>query len=603
MSSPLLPDLSLFVLKDPPQVPVEQLTKFLLALSHEFDTRSQAVFLGFLQTNARVLNLQQAPRKVHVHLLKVLSEKLGNFQKKNAKMSLLRASFKPLKREVEVENRKIPPRTKIYINLNYSLRIDERQTLESMIGPRSLDNLCGENDFEIFEVMKRNTTKLTPIQLSSVPKLVFFVKKFQEAYGLSLHNIRTLSAFLDIDVTTIAYYWLEQAKKGIQEPKKKAPPKIYTQKYPRFFCNICLIYACNIHFSNKDDPLEEDDNNQEFSSFYNFINPPKKQLFQQNFRENQVNWVSVYRCHKELNSHCYRNLHKEVDPSLVETVNLKKYQREIIDHCMTYNNITPCFLYLLCKTYNPNENTPCLAFYIYIMQNDILKKRDEFQRNLKSAIELEKLQAQERAKNPMRKKRGPKNQQPPLTLVTNANRDAEFMEYIPCFHDGECNEDNCYCVKNRGYCEKYCCCSLFCELKFGGCHCPNGDCFQQNCECFQNQRECDPDVCLHCNVKNNSHFLERAGVKTMPFCKNSNLTYKVKRRLVLGKSTICDGLGIFAGQIFKKGDFIGEYVGEMLNFEEAEKRGRVYSLMNVYYLFTLNNNNVKHIFTNTLLFL
>ena len=190
------------------------------------------------------------------------------------------------------------------------------------------------------------------------------------------------------------------------------------------------------------------------------------------------------------------------------------------------------------------------------MQNDLLKKRDEMQWNLKNAVEMEK--NIEKNKDLLKKNtRKPAKNKNLITNVNNVNKDAEFMEYIPCFHESAICDENCYCAKNRGYCEKFCCCSLFCELRFKGCNCPNGDCFQQNCECFQSQRECDPDVCLHCNAKNNIHLLEIAGVYNMPICKNSMLTYKVKRRLVLGKSTICEGLGIFAGQMFKKGDFIG----------------------------------------------
>ena len=598
MKSQIINQKALFYTKDPlitvqpddnKSPPLEQITKFLLTVALEYDSKSQEIFMQFIQfTQKSLLHTQTVSRKPQFQLCRIITEKLQPFLKSRViKPSSTVASYrKPLRREIELTARKLPPRTKIYIGLNYNLRLDEHQTLESMIGPRSLDLLCNLQDFQLFETMKRNLAKLGPLPLSSIPKLVYMIKRFQGQYGLNLNNVRTLSAFLDMNVTSIGYYWLSEAKKTLEEPaiNKK---KIYTQKYIRFFCNICQIYACNFHFLQKDDFLVEEDENPEYSYYNTFYNIPKKQLYIQNFKENQVYWVNIYRCSKDLGSYCYRALDPKLDISMVETITMKKYQKELINHCITFNMITPCFMYLLCKSVNPQETTPCLKFYLYIMQNQLLKKRDELLKTLKLSVEMENKTVNSEKLNQIKKNMyNPKK----LWKTKHWNKDQEFIEYIPCFHENACTED-CYCIKTRGYCEKYCCCSLFCEFRFKGCSCVNGECSHQTCECFQNQRECDPDACLKCNAKNNKHLLEIFNVK-MPVCKNSCLTYRVKRRLVLGKSTICEGLGIFAGQMFKKGDFIGEYTGEVLNFEEAEKRGRVYSNMSVYYLFTLNNNNI-----------
>ena len=67
------------------------------------------------------------------------------------------------------------------------------------------------------------------------------------------------------------------------------------------------------------------------------------------------------------------------------------------------------------------------------------------------------------------------------------------------------------------------------------------------------------------------------------------ITFSVNRRLLLGKSKICDGVGLFAGQKLKNGDFIGEYKGEILTFTEAlERRQVIYKNMNLNYLFDLD---------------
>jgi SET domain-containing protein len=43
------------------------------------------------------------------------------------------------------------------------------------------------------------------------------------------------------------------------------------------------------------------------------------------------------------------------------------------------------------------------------------------------------------------------------------------------------------------------------------------------------------------------------------------MLYEVRRRLLLGRSTVCSGYGVFAGENFQKGEFVGEYLGEIMN--------------------------------------
>jgi len=63
--------------------------------------------------------------------------------------------------------------------------------------------------------------------------------------------------------------------------------------------------------------------------------------------------------------------------------------------------------------------------------------------------------------------------------------------------------------------------------------------------------------------------------------------------LLLGKSKIEDaGWGIYTRQAIKKGDFVHEYVGEVISQEEAERRGRIYDKVNRSYLFNLSSDFV-----------
>ena len=60
------------------------------------------------------------------------------------------------------------------------------------------------------------------------------------------------------------------------------------------------------------------------------------------------------------------------------------------------------------------------------------------------------------------------------------------------------------------------------------------------------------------------------------------MDYSPKKVVVKRAKT---GLGLFAGEELKKGDFIIEYTGEHISHEEADKRGGMY-------LFTINDDVV-----------
>jgi len=69
-------------------------------------------------------------------------------------------------------------------------------------------------------------------------------------------------------------------------------------------------------------------------------------------------------------------------------------------------------------------------------------------------------------------------------------------------------------------------------------------------------------------------------------CRNVQLQVGLRVRLVLGRSE-AHGFGVFAAERACKGDFVGEYVGEMVPHDDAHARGRVYDSFGVSYLYTL----------------
>jgi hypothetical protein len=72
-------------------------------------------------------------------------------------------------------------------------------------------------------------------------------------------------------------------------------------------------------------------------------------------------------------------------------------------------------------------------------------------------------------------------------------------------------------------------------------------------------------------------------------CQNCQIQRNVPKRTLIGESTV-HGIGLFAGEDIKKGEYIGEYLGAKLNWKQAERSG-LYLLLNGYsYLFDMTGD-------------
>lgn len=162
--------------------------------------------------------------------------------------------------------------------------------------------------------------------------------------------------------------------------------------------------------------------------------------------------------------------------------------------------------------------------------------------------------------------------------------------YKPCTHTGPCNS-SCPCVKAKVMCEKYCNCDADCPRRWRGCNCAaSGRACSHNstCACVKWNRECDPDLCGTCGAAetlspSNRYNEELAAV----CCQNVALQRDVPRRTLLGVSGV-SGLGLFIGENIKANQFLGEYKGEVVSHDEAERRGKLYDKRGVSFLFNLN---------------
>lgn len=74
-------------------------------------------------------------------------------------------------------------------------------------------------------------------------------------------------------------------------------------------------------------------------------------------------------------------------------------------------------------------------------------------------------------------------------------------------------------------------------------------------------------------------------------CQNVWLQRDMPKRTLLGRSAVA-GFGLFMGEDVKKDSFLGEYKGEVITSDEADRRGKLYDKRGVSFLFNLNLNQV-----------
>ncbi|XP_062026258.1 histone-lysine N-methyltransferase EZA1 isoform X2 [Rosa rugosa] len=160
-------------------------------------------------------------------------------------------------------------------------------------------------------------------------------------------------------------------------------------------------------------------------------------------------------------------------------------------------------------------------------------------------------------------------------------------QYIPCGCQSTCGKQ-CSCLQNGTCCEKYCGCSKSCKNRFRGCHCAKSQCRSRQCPCFAADRECDPDVCRNCWVSCGDSSLGEPPKQGDSQCGNMRLLLRQQQRILLGKSDVA-GWGAFLKNPVNKNDYLGEYTGELISHEEADRRGKIYDRADSSFLFDLND--------------
>lgn len=157
--------------------------------------------------------------------------------------------------------------------------------------------------------------------------------------------------------------------------------------------------------------------------------------------------------------------------------------------------------------------------------------------------------------------------------------------FDPCTHSEPCSEETCSCIQNRFFCTKACIYGASSKNFFRGCNC-NSKCTTKSCPCFASNRECDPDLCKKCGACTDPPNKPAIAGQN---CRNDNLGMRRHVHLLLGKSRVA-GWGLFTKNALEKGEYVHEYLGELVSQNEAERRGKIYDERNQTYIFDMSTD-------------
>ncbi|TFK72836.1 SET domain-containing protein [Pluteus cervinus] len=168
----------------------------------------------------------------------------------------------------------------------------------------------------------------------------------------------------------------------------------------------------------------------------------------------------------------------------------------------------------------------------------------------------------------------------------------------PCNHDGACNyTSGCPCYRQRLPCERACRCEQQCAIRWKGCKCKSVEgelvCLSSvpagevGCACIDANRECDPELCGKCKAKRMfgaERKGKQKGKKGSGHCGNVRVQLGMFANLRVKRGR--HGLGAFTRSEVDKGQYVGEYTGELRMTHRSDNRYHRYTKRN--YVFGLD---------------
>ena len=357
----------------------------------------------------------------------------------------------------------------------------------------------------------------------------------------------------------------------------------------QLFCPICLIYDCQTHllsasalhnhfqYVRRFDPAQRSEERKR-TALRLF-----KQLFVIFERQPAEARFCSWSCYKRLDEEKWERLKGKRERRFFSPIfeGLIKMGVELFSY-------DPCRIQaLFCSIDDPAAcktgfEANCEIVFAYLLQ--------EFNLLQKMSFKFYQSEAEQLAKEALASSAGeltPKKAMRPKQGKFRG-RDSEDSFNSVCHHyflDKEPTDVNCLgCeCQGRGYCLPSCACSERCEMRLRGCRCKGeSSCWDNKCQCFKNGMLCLPGVCEHC---------EKCGEADgkANWCQNNQRALHRCKQTRIGRSGIENaGLGLFAQEFMRKGEFVIKYLGEVVSSISLEKLRESLVENNLFYTFKLN---------------
>jgi CXC domain len=476
-----------------------------------------------------------------------------------------------LKKKSETPQKKIftlttsddfPLQTRLYIRIGTNMKNEDSNKI-------NLFNLAAFKPGE-HEIKPMQADLTRQFQLEKIENKINELEKHRLYYvcrwivrnvGPEYINLVAMSSLLKVLPVALNRFWF----KANQFKIKKNPILLSAYKNAQYFCSICLKYVCNLHYEELEDEtvlIQSEEPDYEYSPYDTRYTCAK-------FKDDGI-FHNLYMCPPKLKATCYRfQLYSDSLDGVMQTFEYEFIKR----FCIKYGIHNPCMIRLLIDT-----QLTCQQIHKFIGRYQPYPKNTFPEELIRKGAYSEQ------------KKKGRKPEY---------DQTMSWKQYLPCFHPLESCE-NCPC-QARGNCDVWCGCPTTCPLRFKGCPCRPGQCKESSkCPCINNNRECDPEICKSCRSEVNLSVVKKYKLK-VPCCPNTGNYYSVKSHLLLGKSSICEGMGLYAANNIQKGEYLGSYVGELIDNQEGSLRGIIYNIAGCSYMFDFDEYKVKIINGNNIL--
>ncbi|KAK7208054.1 hypothetical protein BZA70DRAFT_272803 [Myxozyma melibiosi] len=357
-----------------------------------------------------------------------------------------------------------------------------------------------------------------------------------------------------------ASYFIEDKRTALRSSQTSSAYNL--DSYSSLLCALCFMHECPWHKSLYVTSCS--DGNVKTTSNMPLCNIVNKTTSTRNILPDGIS------CSPE----CFLNDPQNTRQSLVkaskwsdEDIALVKMTGKV----MLQNSRTSCLLTTI-------FNKPCREINQKLIELKLTPSHiQEYHKDVASYASVESITAQIFGK---RKRKAPTGYPEDCSMSGNH---LKRVDLNPCMHSGPCDAD-CACVDGKVFCEKACGCPPSCPRRYRGCRCTTSRCRTAACECFKWNRECDPDLCRSCGADEILDPKNRDIVENKRYCKNVNLQRGLGKRVIAGPSNV-SGWGLFIGEDMKQDEYLGEYKGESISQDEAERRGKIYDKRGVSFLF------------------